>query len=422
MESRKSAIVILFLAWVVGACGGEESRWAGTITDSAGVTIVSNPTEGIWTEAERWTVEEDLRIGAVAGDPEYQFGEIAIGGIATDSRGRIFVLDHQAQHIKVFSPEGEYEQTLGGRGGGPGELKNAWYVLMGPGDTLVVPDFGTQRVNLYSPDGSSSGSFSMLFEEGVRWMNRAFKASSSGLVAEQIRPNPWAGEPGPDPMDVIVLRATDGTATDTLLKFPSGRMWSFENPSVSRLYYPEPAWDLTDDMQLLFGVNDQYRISLYSQAGDLQRIITKQHERRPVTDRDIQIIRDYFEARWIRAGVPAEAYPRLHRRWQYGEFFPAFHTLVSGPAGTIWVQRPLPPSEMSETEVFSLNFTEEWASRDWDVFDSDGRFLGVVTLPQLFTAKLFRGDKIYGIWRDALEVQYVVRLRIVGDLAIGATL
>jgi hypothetical protein len=76
---------------------------------------------------------------------------------------------------------------------------------------------------------------------------------------------------------------------------------------------------------------------------------------------------------------------------------------------------------MSETEVFSLNFTEEWASRDWDVFDSDGRFLGVVTLPQLFTPKLFRGDKIYGIWRDELEVQYVVRLRVVGDLGIGAT-
>jgi len=420
MRSLKSAGVVL-LACNIVACGGAESRWAGTITDSAGVTIVSNPAFGLWTETDRWTVEEDLRIGAVEGDPAYQFGEIGIGGITTDSRGRIFVLDHQAQHIKVFSPQGEYERTLGGRGGGPGELKNAWYVLMGPGDTLMAPDFGTQRVNLYSPDGSNAGSFSMLLEEGVHRMFGAFKATSSGLIAEQIRPNPWVGEPGPDPMDVIVLRATDGTATDTLLEFPSGRMLSFENPSESRLYYTEPAWDLTDDMQLLFGVNDQYRISVYSQAGELQRIITKQHERRPITDRDIQVIRNYFEVRWARAGVPANAYPRLHRRYHYAEFFPTFHTLASGPASTIWVQHPLPPSEMSETEVFSLNFDEEWASRDWDVFDSDGRFLGVVTLPQLFTAKLFREDKIYGIWRDELDVQYVVRLRIVGDLGIGAT-
>jgi hypothetical protein len=77
---------------------------------------------------------------------------------------------------------------------------------------------------------------------------------------------------------------------------------------------------------------------------------------------------------------------------------------------------------MSETEVNSLNYPRgEWGAREWDVFDSDGRFLGVVTLPHLFSPKLFRGEKIYGIGRDELEVQYVVGLRIVGDLGVGAT-
>ncbi len=51
--------MVALLGWIGAACGGGESRWAGTITDSAGVTIVSNPAEGIWTEAERWTVEAD---------------------------------------------------------------------------------------------------------------------------------------------------------------------------------------------------------------------------------------------------------------------------------------------------------------------------------------------------------------------------
>ena len=58
---------------------------------------------------------------------------------------------------------------------------------------------------------------------------------------------------------------------------------------------------------------------------------------------------------------------------------------------------------------------------EWDVFDSEGRYLGVVTMPRLFTPKIFRGDKIYSIWRDEFDVQYVVRLRIVGDLGAGAT-
>ncbi len=82
----------------------------------------------------------------------------------------------------------------------------------------------------------------------------------------------------------------------------------------------------------------------------------------------------------------------------------------------------LPPSEMAEIEVVSLNHIRgELGARDWDVFDSDGRFLGVVTLPRLFSHKLFRSDKIYGIWRDEFEVQYMVRLRILGDFAAGVT-
>ena len=57
--------------------------------------------------------------------------------------------------------------------------------------------------------------------------------------------------------------------------------------------------------------------------------------------------------------------------------------------------------------------TQDIGSRDWDVFDPTGRFLGVVTMPPRFTPRIILGGKIYGIWRDDLDVQYVVRLRII---------
>ncbi len=416
MESGRSAVVILLVTWVVASCSSGESRWAGTITDSAGVAIVSNPEVGLWTEADRWTVEEDLRIGAVEADPVYQFGDIV--GITVDSRGRIFVLEGQAQHIKVFSPEGEYEQTIGGRGAGPGELRGADFLLTGPGDTLVAYDPPNQRANLYAPDGSSVGSFKVALEEGLRW---DINASSSGAIAEQIRPYPRAEEPLQNPTDMIVIRATDGTITDTLLEFPSGRQLSFGDPPPGRrLYYPEPAWDLTGDTQVVFGVKDVYEIRLYSPAGQLKRVITKPHEPQPITDRDIEVLMGYFEAGWIRAGASAEQLRQARELFHFADRFPAFRTVVPGPAGTIWVRHVLPPSEMSETEVNSLNYPRgEWAAREWDVLDADGRLLGVVTMPHLFSPKLFRGDKIYGIWREELEVQHVLRLRVVGDLGAG---
>ena len=78
-------------------------------------------------------------------------------------------------------------------------------------------------------------------------------------------------------------------------------------------------------------------------------------------------------------------------------------------------------SEMSEDALTSIIDLEDFGAPDWDVFDAQGRYLGVVEMPQGFTPKLFREDKIFGVWRDELDVQYVLRLRIVGDLGPGAT-
>ncbi|MCH8925403.1 MAG: cysteine desulfurase [Proteobacteria bacterium] len=54
------------------------------------------------------------------------------------------------------------------------------------------------------------------------------------------------------------------------------------------------------------------------------------------------------------------------------------------------------------------------ASPDWDVFDANGRYLGVVTTPTHFDIRLFRDGVAYGVWSDDLGVQYVVGLRVDG--------
>ncbi|MDE0648826.1 MAG: hypothetical protein OXI12_00600, partial [Gammaproteobacteria bacterium] len=51
-------------------------EWAGTVNDSAGVTVVANPAAGLWMEATAWRLEEELRIGVVDGDPMREFGSI----------------------------------------------------------------------------------------------------------------------------------------------------------------------------------------------------------------------------------------------------------------------------------------------------------------------------------------------------------
>ena len=88
MTTRYAPLAIL-VCFLLGGCSDQESGWTGTISDSAGVTIVSNPDVGSWLPGEEWTVEEELRVGTIGGDADYAFGEVA--GVAVDSQGRVLI-------------------------------------------------------------------------------------------------------------------------------------------------------------------------------------------------------------------------------------------------------------------------------------------------------------------------------------------
>lgn len=403
-----TALAALF---VVACQGGGTGEWAGTVADSAGVQIVSNPAEGVWSDGYGWTVEEELRVGALQGDADYQFGQIAPGGITIDSQGRIYVLDGQAQEIKVYSADGIYERTIGARGGGPGELLGAQFLVMGPGDTLVVPDLGNLRINLFTPDGENLGSFPIAMEKGLPMV---FNSTPSGMVAQQIRHLDLPNLPTtPDSMDAIEVIALDGTVVDTLKTFPAGRSFSFSGGRPEfNVYSAEPVWELLDDGSLAYGVNDDYRIGIYGADGQLERVITKPFERQPVSDADKQAVLGFFERAVAAQGAPPEAMEMLRNAVHFGEFFPAFAALIAGPDGSIWVQHIQTASGLSEEELEGYNLLEDAGAPDWDVFDSEGRFLGQVSMPPRFAPRFFRGDDIYGVWRDDLDVQYVVRMKV----------
>jgi hypothetical protein len=371
------------------------------------VAIVKNTSDGIWGADEGWTVEQELLIGALEGDPEYQFGQV--GGLTVDSEGRIYALDVQAQHIKVYSPEGEYLSTIGGQGRGPGELFQAFFLVMGPGDTLLVPDVGNQRINRFAPDGSSLGDIRIEMAKGIPMV---FGSSSNGAMAEQVRQFSFPGQPEiEEPKDFIIVLGADALPSDTLLTYPAGETFSLTGGRPEfKIYSTEAAWDLTDDSRLVFATNDEYRFNTYATGGVLERIVEKPFERRPVTERDKQPVLDLLQGAWDDAGVPPEMRPEV----KFGEFLPTFGSIVAGPLGTVWVQNIRPFADRSDEELENFDPLQDSGSPEWDIFDSEGRFLGVVNLPDKFAPREFRGDKIYGVWRDELDVSYVMRLRIIG--------
>ncbi len=406
--SLRSAVLSSF---ALGACsGGDSIGWAGTVTDSAGVTIVENPAEGVWNENSGWGVEQELRIGTAEGDPDYMFGSIS--GIAVSGDGSIYVLDTQASLIRAFDQSGVLRLSFGSKGAGPGQMElGAGPILIGAGDTLYVPDMGNQRVNRYIADGTMAGSFPIRIEQGVPFK---WEATHSGGIVNQVRR--LAFEPGqtPDTMDVIAVRNAQGAAVDTLLRFRSGGTISFSGGAPEmKLFTPEPMWTLASGGGVWHGVNDEYRIGLY-EAGSLTRIMAKPFEVAPVTERDIDVIKTAMKNLLQTMGVPPEAFQVIEQRMSFGEHFPAYAQFLQGPNGSVWVQHLVVPRELSDEEIENFNPQLGMGSPNWDVFDDQGRFLGTLAMPDKYQPMRFVGENIYGIWRDDLDVQYVVKLRITG--------
>jgi len=413
----RATLVTTTVALVATACGtgaaDQDGAWAGTVRDSAGVSIVSNPEAGIWTDADRWILTEDLRIGTSAGDPDYQFGQIS--GIAELGDGRLLVLDAQAQHLRLFSATGVYERTVGGAGSGPGEFGvGAGPVLIGPGDSIYVPDVQNQRINKFTPEVEPVGSSPLDFASGIPL---AWRDTPEGRIISQIRPFGLPGQQAADSLDLVLERGSDGLVLDTLLSFPSGRTFLMRDGVPDFTFFAaEPVWTLTSAGQLVYGYNNTYRLQVY-EGRDLVRIIGKTFEPQPVSAADQELMIEGIVGMWEDLGVSGEQVAVLREAIGFADAYPAYATLQGGPEGSLWVQHLQLPSELTPEEREHFNPTLGLGSRRWDVFDPEGRFMGELEMPQRFQPLRIEHDRIYGIWRDDLDVQYVLILRVHWDAA-----
>jgi hypothetical protein len=408
--------VVVLLVVHAGACEPGTTQWGGTERDSAGVTVVQNPLEGNWTLREQPQVVEELRIGAEEGDPVYQFGTVV--SIDVDDAGRIHVLDQQASQVRVFDGEGKHVRTLGGPGGGPGELSPATMaVLAGPADVVYVADIMRQRIAAFGADGAETGSTPMLVQNGIpmRW-----DVSPGGRFVMQVRTMTLPGMTDTVPMkDRILVRDPASEQADTLLELESGRTFQFSGGGVPRfrLFESEPMWAVLEDGRIAHGRNDSYRIELLAQDRTVKRVITRPVERRPVTEADrtaiLDMMRRTMEQQLAGQGPQAAAMARqIVQSTQFADHYPMFASLLGGPGGTLWVQR-IRTAEDAKNEGGTFD-AQDVGSSQWDVFDAEGRLLGMLQLPAKFQPMRVDGEHIYGVLRDELDVQHVARLRVVG--------
>ena len=370
-------------AALLTACGtgpGSSDATLDTVVDTIGDTTVVRTLSGSVWGAEA-SLEPEVTIGELDGPEEYLFGRIR--SIAVNNDGTVYVLDQQAQHVRVFDSSGVYLETLGRRGQGPGEFSRAEAIALLPDGRLVVRDPDNQRVAVFGPGPG----------ETAEWRYAASTYTASPLyTGARGRTFLLAGDLARVRelvMQIIVL-GPDGTPLDTLPQPSSDYERPFvraEAPGMSMSYAvpftPRFHWTVHPSGHFLTGLSSDYRIDLARDDGVLR--IERSHDPVPASNAERAYERERIVGN-IRRSLPGWD-------WDGPEipgYKPFFQQLLAGRDGRIWVRlstegRPVDNEDHDPGDPGSLPVTWEEEIR-YDVFEPNGTYLGVVVAPDEFSS------------------------------------
>ena len=435
MRVSAFATVPALLLWL-GACQSSATSdrltWQ-TAVDTLGDTIVVR-TIGAKSPPQH-TLATEMKIGKLEGEDEYTFGSISELAVTAD--GDIYAFDGQANQLRRYDSLGTFVSNIGRKGGGPGEYDRVNGLAVAADGQLFLWDAGNARVTIYSPHGDPLTTYRMA---GGFFTSNAVTLDSAGRVYTRVT---IFGEDVSKWRPVLVRYGAGGAPVDTIdvprFDMPQNTIVARREGSTSQNtvpFSPTTQWAVAPDARFVYGRSDVYAIHRQLADGRLLRI---EREADPVPVSAAEREEREAQATWsMRRTDPA---------WRWNgppipEVKPYFTQLRVAQDGRIWV-RLSQPGEIdpgADTAQAAASATGSGAGggvapsggdrrpvlryrepQVWDVFAPDGRFLGQVHFPHDFTLYALRGDHVWGVQRDDLDVQSIVRLRIEPSLATAAT-
>ena len=187
---------------------------------------------------------------------------------------------------------------------------------------------------------------------------------------------------------------------------------------------------------LVTGRSDEYRLLWYDLDGTLGRIVSLGREPLALTEEDQSVLMGQFVLFWEKNRPPPPEWVELQKdKIRFASTYPAYNQrLFTGPGSTLLVNQVRPLRDFDANERNTPRYTGQSSpnrSPTWDVFDSEGRYLGEVVLQGERPGEGRWGDPqwirfardpttdtwyMYGIMRDEMDVDYVVGWRIDGPM------
>ena len=410
MSRASSCLAVIIAAVAVCACSDTAAGPAGTWQaerDTVGDTIVVRTVAGsVWGDTAR--LVERLSIGVAEGTELEMIGNVRALAVARD--GSTYVTDAVGPVIRSYDPDGRFRRIVGRKGAGPGEYSHpdGGLRIMRDG-RLVVRDPGNGRLSLYAADGEPDGTWPI--GGSLRTTRQLYLDTTGALYtiamvdAREFRVGLWRLGPDGTPGDTTAAPAWDFEAGQVIAETKN-------NTRVASVpFSPKGYWTFSPLGYYVAGLSTRYAVDLLRPGAPRLRIerttaaVPVGDEEGAAAQRAITEDMRTVIAGWVWNGpaVPSKK--------------PPFRDLLTSEEGNIWVVLSRPARRIEAT---AGDTADEWIEEvAFDVYEPDGRYLGVVRAPDGFRiepAPVIRGDTTWAVVEDADGVQYVKRYEIVRTL------
>lgn len=368
------------------------ARFAILTHDSAGIRIIENPKP---PEGSRvWQVETmpAVTIGVREGEDHDMLHQVEDATKLPD--GRIVIANGGDDELRVFDASGNWLESWGGRGEGPGEFSGLAHVDTWPGDSIIAWWGPGSSISVFDSEGNFGRSLKLETNDedpmGFYVFPAAVTAAGSILAGQ-----------APDIFDRVrvEIRDAEGRLQSSLGEHPGIETHRVESVSASGrmitmyevIFGPSVAQVPWGDL-VIHTLGDRYEIKAFAEDGTLARIVRRDHAARPPTAEEVA---DYIDEQV--SGYPDDIAAEQRGRYEsvpVAENMPAFTSVMVDKVNHLWVEEYELPGEERPGSL-------------WTVFDAQGRVQGFVETPDGLGIFEIGGDYILGLWRDELEVEYV---------------
>jgi hypothetical protein len=417
-RSALPLLALLSLAAALACCDGarrSSSDWQAVVDTLADTVTVRTVSGSVWRDTAY--LEPEVSIGMMEGPDEYLIGSPR--AIAVGRDGTIFLLDRQVPVVRAYRPDGTHLRDIGREGGGPWEYRQPDGMTTLPDGRVLVRDPGNARIAVFDSAGNYLEQWRLRggFNTSTRfYADTAGNSYAMVLLESDAAVTEWRFG--------LARYGPDGTVLDTI----PAPTWDYErarvvasqegNTSVNTVpFTPQVTWTFSPLGYMVGGLSSDYRIDLFRVGEPVLRIerewtpvpVLAEEADERVRSQTAQFQRDFGSWRWNGPSIP--------------DTKPPFRNVIAGGEGNIWVltsQRGEPTMTQAEareeearTRMPPIRFEEPPA---FDVFTPDGRFLGPVRVPSTFSVypePIVRGDTVWAVTRDDLDVATIVRFRLV---------